>query len=113
MAPEHLEIITENAMEVLGKIRHAGAIFIGRYSSEPVGDYFAGPNHVFPTNGTARFSSPLMSMIFKRNQALSCTVKQALVKMLKKLLRLPGMKALKHMQGRLKQAVKNKMINAN
>ena len=59
LAPEHLEIITENAMELLGKIRHAGAIFIGRYSSEPVGDYFAGPNHVLPTNGTARFSSPL------------------------------------------------------
>jgi len=59
LAPEHLEIITENAMELLGRIRHAGAIFVGRYSSEPVGDYFAGPNHVLPTNGTARFSSPL------------------------------------------------------
>lgn len=59
LAPEHLEIVTNDAIEVMAKIRHAGAIFIGRYSSEPVGDYFAGPNHVLPTNGTARFSSPL------------------------------------------------------
>lgn len=59
LAPEHLEILTENPMELVGSIRHAGAIFLGRYSSEPVGDYFAGPNHVLPTNGTARFSSPL------------------------------------------------------
>ncbi|MCD7035882.1 histidinol dehydrogenase [Metabacillus sp. GX 13764] len=59
LAPEHLEILTEQPLELLGKIRHAGAIFLGRYSSEPVGDYFAGPNHVLPTNGTARFSSPL------------------------------------------------------
>ncbi|WP_066175464.1 histidinol dehydrogenase [Bacillus marinisedimentorum] len=59
LAPEHLEIVTEEPMQALGKIRHAGAIFLGPYSSEPVGDYFAGPNHVLPTNGTARFSSPL------------------------------------------------------
>lgn len=59
LAPEHLEVLTEYPMELLNSIRHAGAIFLGRYSSEPVGDYFAGPNHVLPTNGTARFSSPL------------------------------------------------------
>ncbi|MFB1082329.1 histidinol dehydrogenase [Jeotgalibacillus sp. JSM ZJ347] len=59
IAPEHLEVQMENAMELVGKIRHAGAIFIGRYSSEPIGDYFAGPNHTLPTSGTARFSSPL------------------------------------------------------
>ena len=59
LAPEHLEIVTENAEEVSEKIRHAGAIFIGRYSSEPVGDYFAGTNHVLPTNSTARFASGL------------------------------------------------------
>lgn len=59
LAPEHLEIMTENPADVLPKIKHAGAVFLGRYSSEPVGDYFAGPNHVLPTNGTARFSSPL------------------------------------------------------
>lgn len=59
LAPEHLEVVTENAEEVSLKIRHAGAIFIGRYSSEPVGDYFAGTNHVLPTNSTARFASGL------------------------------------------------------
>jgi histidinol dehydrogenase len=59
IAPEHLEIMTKDPFDLLGKIRHAGAIFLGEYSSEPVGDYFAGSNHVLPTSGTARFSSPL------------------------------------------------------
>ncbi|MCZ8533410.1 histidinol dehydrogenase [Psychrobacillus psychrodurans] len=59
LAPEHLEIITEKPEELSQKIKHAGAIFIGRFSSEPVGDYFAGTNHVLPTNSTARFSSGL------------------------------------------------------
>ena len=59
IAPEHLEIITVNPFETMTKIRNAGAIFLGEYSSEPLGDYFAGPNHVLPTNGTAKFFSPL------------------------------------------------------
>ncbi len=59
LAPEHLEVVTENAEQVSNMITHAGAIFIGRYSSEPVGDYFAGTNHVLPTNSTARFASGL------------------------------------------------------
>lgn len=59
IAPEHLQLMGENAEEQVEKIKHAGAIFIGPYSSEPLGDYFAGPNHTLPTNGTARFSSPL------------------------------------------------------
>lgn len=59
LAPEHLEVITDKAVEVARHITHAGAIFIGRYSSEPVGDYFAGTNHVLPTNSTARFASGL------------------------------------------------------
>ncbi len=59
IASEHLEIVTKDAFEVMTKIRNAGAIFIGEYSSEPLGDYFAGPNHVLPTNGTAKFFSPL------------------------------------------------------
>lgn len=59
IAPEHLEIMTKDPLDFLGKIKHAGAIFLGEYSSEPVGDYFAGSNHVLPTSGTARFSSPL------------------------------------------------------
>lgn len=70
LAPEHLEVVCENAMELLGQIRHAGAIFIGRYSSEPVGDYFAGPNHVLPTNGTARFSSPLNVEDFQKKSSV-------------------------------------------
>jgi histidinol dehydrogenase len=82
LAPEHLEIITDNALEYLGKIKHAGAIFIGRFSSEPVGDYFAGTNHVLPTNGTARFSSPLnvedfqkkSSVVFYSEKALQANV---------------------------------------
>lgn len=70
IAPEHLEIMTANPMQLLGKIRHAGAIFLGRYSSEPVGDYFAGPNHVLPTNGTARFSSPLNVEDFQKKSSV-------------------------------------------
>lgn len=78
LAPEHLEVMTAEPLLVLGQIRHAGAIFLGRFSSEPVGDYFAGPNHVLPTNGTARFSSGLSvdefvkksSIIFYSEQAL-------------------------------------------
>jgi histidinol dehydrogenase len=78
LAPEHLEIMTENALELLGKIRHAGAIFIGRYSSEPVGDYFAGPNHVLPTNGTARFSSPLNVDDFQKKSSVIIYSEKAL-----------------------------------
>ena len=59
IASEHLEIMTASPFEVMTKIRNAGAIFIGENSSEPLGDYFAGPNHVLPTNGTAKFFSPL------------------------------------------------------
>ena len=59
IASEHMEIVTANPFEVMMKVRNAGAIFIGENSSEPLGDYFAGPNHVLPTNGTAKFFSPL------------------------------------------------------
>ena len=59
IASEHLEIMTANPYDVMMRVRNAGAIFIGEYSSEPLGDYFAGPNHVLPTNGTAKFFSPL------------------------------------------------------
>ncbi|MEH7247659.1 histidinol dehydrogenase [Neobacillus niacini] len=79
LAPEHLEILTENGIELLGKIRHAGAIFIGRYSSEPVGDYFAGPNHVLPTNGTARFSSPLNVDDFQKKSSVIIYSEKALM----------------------------------
>ncbi|HEY9576793.1 MAG TPA: histidinol dehydrogenase, partial [Pseudobacillus sp.] len=77
LAPEHLEVMTENAMDVVEDIRHAGAIFIGRFSSEPIGDYFAGPNHVLPTNGTARFSSPLNVDDFMKKSSLIMYSEQA------------------------------------
>ncbi len=59
IASEHVEILTQNPYEIMPKIRNAGALFLGEYSSEPLGDYFAGPNHILPTNGTAKFFSPL------------------------------------------------------
>ena len=59
VAPEHLEVLMENPMELLGALDNAGSVFLGQYASEPLGDYYAGPNHVLPTSGTARFFSPL------------------------------------------------------
>ena len=69
IASEHLEIVTKDPFNVMTKIKNAGAIFLGEYSSEPLGDYFAGPNHVLPTNGTAKFFSALSVDDFIRNQA--------------------------------------------
>lgn len=72
IASEHLEIITKNPYETMTKIKNAGAIFLGKYSSEPLGDYFAGPNHVLPTNGTAKFFSPLgVDAYIKRTSIIS------------------------------------------
>ncbi|MFZ4450957.1 histidinol dehydrogenase [Salibacterium aidingense] len=70
LAGEHLELLVDDPHALLGKIRHAGAIFLGSYSSEPVGDYMAGPNHVLPTNGTARFSSPLSVDDFTKKSSI-------------------------------------------
>lgn len=70
IAPEHLEISTEKPEIWAEKIRHAGAIFLGRYSSEALGDYCAGPNHVLPTSRTARFSSPLGVYDFQKRSSL-------------------------------------------
>lgn len=78
IAPEHLEIVTKNPFEDMTKIRHAGAIFIGEYSSEPLGDYFAGPNHVLPTNGTARFFSALSVDDFVKKSSIVYYSKEAL-----------------------------------
>ena len=79
LAPEHLEIMTDNPMSLLGSIENAGAIFLGAYSSEPVGDYFAGPNHIIPTNGTARFSSPVNVDDFLKKSSLIYYSKEALL----------------------------------
>ena len=78
IASEHLEIVTKNPYEVMTKIRNAGAIFIGEYSSEPLGDYFAGPNHVLPTNGTAKFFSPLGVDDFIKKSSIISYSKEAL-----------------------------------
>ncbi|MCH8552259.1 MAG: histidinol dehydrogenase [Natronospirillum sp.] len=78
IAPEHLELSVENPEQYLDQIRHAGAIFMGRYTSEALGDYVAGPNHVLPTSGTARFSSPLGVYDFqKKTSIIHCTAQSA------------------------------------
>lgn len=78
IASEHLEIVTRDPFQVMTKIRNAGAIFIGEYASEPLGDYFAGPNHVLPTNGTAKFFSPLGVDDFIKKSSLVYYSKEAL-----------------------------------
>ncbi|MEE1032402.1 MAG: histidinol dehydrogenase [Ruminococcus sp.] len=78
IASEHLEIVTKNPFEVMTKIRNAGAIFIGEYSCEPLGDYFAGPNHILPTNGTAKFFSPLSVDDFVKKSSIIYYSKEAL-----------------------------------
>lgn len=78
IASEHMEIVTKDAFEVMTKIKNAGAIFLGSYSSEPLGDYYAGPNHILPTNGTARFFSPLGVDQFIKKTSIISYSKEAL-----------------------------------
>ncbi|MGI5932107.1 MAG: histidinol dehydrogenase [Eubacterium sp.] len=78
IASEHLEIVTKDPYQVMTKIRNAGAIFLGEYSSEPLGDYFAGPNHVLPTNGTAKFFSPLSVDDFIKKSSIISYSREAL-----------------------------------
>lgn len=78
IASEHLEIVTKNPFEVMTKVQNAGAIFLGEYSSEPLGDYFAGPNHVLPTNGTAKFFSPLSVDDFIKKSSIIYYSREAL-----------------------------------
>ena len=78
IASEHLEIMTKNPYDIMMKIRNAGAIFVGEYSSEPLGDYFAGPNHVLPTNGTAKFFSPLSVDDFIKKTSIIAYSREAL-----------------------------------
>ena len=80
IASEHLEILTKNPFDIMTKIRNAGAIFLGEYSSEPLGDYFAGPNHVLPTNGTAKIFSPLSVDDFIKKTSIISYSKEALEK---------------------------------
>ena len=78
IASEHLEILTRNPFDVMTKIRNAGAIFLGEYASEPLGDYFAGPNHILPTNGTAKFFSPVNVDDFIKKSSIISYSKEAL-----------------------------------
>ena len=78
IASEHLEIVTRDPFQVMTKIRNAGAIFIVEYASEPLGDYFTGPNHVLPTNGTARFFSPLSVDDFIKKSSIVYYSREAL-----------------------------------
>lgn len=107
LAPEHLEIFTADPMDQLAGIENAGAIFLGPYSSEPVGDYFAGPNHIIPTNGTARFSSPVDVDMFMKKSSLIRYSKEALLKngdMIMTLARHEGLEAhARAIEVRLKQ----------
>ncbi|MDR0847192.1 MAG: histidinol dehydrogenase [Lactobacillales bacterium] len=80
LAPEHLEVQVDNAIDYLGRIKHAGSIFLGHYTSESVGDYFAGTNHVLPTNGTARFYSPLGVYDFIKHTEFTYYTRDALVR---------------------------------
>ncbi|MBR6242418.1 MAG: histidinol dehydrogenase [Ruminococcus sp.] len=78
IAPEHLEVLMENPFELLGSLDNAGSIFLGNYASEPLGDYFAGPNHVLPTSGTARFFSPLGVASFTKRTSYTYYTEDAL-----------------------------------
>ena len=80
LAPEHLEVCCENPMEYVGKLDNAGSVFLGNYSPEPLGDYFAGPNHVLPTSGTARFFSPLSVDSFVKKSSFIYYTEDALRK---------------------------------
>lgn len=87
VASEHLEIVTKDPFQVMTKIKNAGAIFLGEYSSEPLGDYFAGPNHILPTNGTARFFSPLGVDDFTKKSSIIYYSRDALAKAQKDIIR--------------------------
>ena len=84
IASEHLEILTKDPWDTMTRIRNAGAIFLGEYSSEPLGDYFAGPDHILPTNGTARFFSPLSVDDFIKKSSVICYTREALQPVYKK-----------------------------
>lgn len=78
LAPEHLEVVCADGMQLLGRLDNAGSIFVGSYSPEPLGDYYAGPNHVLPTSGTARFFSPLSVDDFVKKTSFISYTQQAL-----------------------------------
>ena len=94
IAPEHLELCVEEPMRLLGRVRNAGSIFLGRYSPEPLGDYMAGPNHTLPTGGSAKFSSPLSVDDFVTASQFTCYTKEALKKIAPSIVRFAGEEGL-------------------
>ena len=94
LAPEHLELMVKNPWEMLGSIRHAGAIFLGASSPETMGDYLAGPNHVLPTGGTARFSSPLGVQDFRKRSSLICLTPERMAELGEAAMRLASLEGL-------------------
>ena len=94
MAPEHLELQVDDPFELLGSIRNAGAVFLGHYTPEPVGDYIAGPNHVLPTAGTARFSSALSVDNFVKKTSLIHYSEKAFRREADDVVRLAGVEGL-------------------
>ena len=78
IAPEHLEIMLQDPLQYIGKVHNAGSVFLGEYAPEPLGDYFAGPNHVLPTGGTARFFSPLSVDSFVKKYSFTYYTREAL-----------------------------------
>ena len=94
IAPEHLELLIQDPVEYIGRIRNAGAVFIGHYTPEPVGDYMAGPNHVLPTAGTARFSSALSVDNFLKKTSLIHYSKKAFKREAKDIIRLAEIEGL-------------------
>ena len=93
-APEHLEVMTKNPIEYIGKVDNAGSVFLGKYSPEPLGDYMAGPNHVLPTSGTARFFSPLGVDSFLKKSSFIYYTKEALTQVAQDIIRIAGKEQL-------------------
>lgn len=94
IAPEHLEIMVDKPFEILHLIENAGAIFMGHHTPEPVGDYFAGPNHILPTGGTARFYSPVTVDTFRKASSLLCYSPAGLLESADKIIKLATVEGL-------------------
>jgi len=94
VAPEHLELLVDKPFEILHLIENAGAIFMGAYTPEPVGDYFAGPNHILPTGGTARFYSPVTVDTFRKASSIICYSKAGLLESADEIIKLATVEGL-------------------
>ena len=107
IAPEHLELMIDNPIDYLGKVKNAGSIFLGSYSPEPLGDYYAGPNHVLPTSGTAKFSSPLSVDSFIKRSSYLYYPKEELQKVSKEIIVLAEKEGLTAHKNSVKVRINN------